>query len=200
MLGETAGISVDTIDRGVLVAGSSVSYVSTSGSRGGIGSGMRLNTVELLRALRTLERNDARPIQEFGRYAAIVHPDSVADLRQDSTLVNALQYAGPRDGTNPLFDGGLPDYFGIRFFSTSNARIVQSSGLSNADVYITVLLGEGAYATTDLDAQQMRIIYKPATEGGPLNPLENFWSLGTPLCQVAEPKSLLNTWESLHAS
>lgn len=144
-----------------------------------------MNTVELLRARRTLARNDARPISDFNRYAAIVHPDTVADMLQDSSLINALQYAGPRDGTNPLFDGGLPDYLGIRFFETSNARIVQSAGLSFADVYLTLLLGENAYATTELDAQQMRIIYKGVTEGGPLNPLENFWTLGYKFAHTA---------------
>jgi N4-gp56 family major capsid protein len=179
VFGEQAGIDMDCVIRDVLVAGTAVQYASTAASRGQVGSAMYISSAELREAVRTLQRNNARPIPSAGgKYICIIHPDTWADLLNDTDAKNAFQYAAPRDASNPLFSGDTWDYLGVRFVVTSNANIKASLGLSGADVYQSVFLGNQAYAVSDLDPQSLRIYYKSRESGGPNNPLDMVWSLG----------------------
>jgi N4-gp56 family major capsid protein len=179
MFGEQAGLDMDCVIRDVLVAGTSVQYASTAASRGQVGSAMYISSAELREAVRTLARNNARGVSSAGgKFVAIVHPDTWADLLNDTDAKNAFQYAAPRDATNPLFSGDVYDYLGVRFIVTTNANIKASLGMSGADIYQTVFLGNQSYAVSDLDPQSLRIYYKPRESGGPNNPLDMVWSLG----------------------
>ena len=51
--------ALDLITRDVLVAGTTVQYAGTAGSRGGVGSGMNLNLAEIREAKRVLARSNA---------------------------------------------------------------------------------------------------------------------------------------------
>lgn len=184
MLGEAMGISIDTVDREVLCAGSSVQYASTATTRATLGSGMRLNTAELLEARNTLSRNDAKPVVD-GFYAVIVHPDGARDLQSDTSYFGTQQYAGPRDSSNAIVRGTLNDYFGMRFFETSNARIFASLGLSGADIYATLVIGAGYYGITELAAQQSKIIYHPPGSSGRNDPLDQVWTIGYKVSHAA---------------
>ena len=64
LLGAQMGDTIDQIVRDVLVAGTSVRYANGKGSRGDIASGDNVNTTELRKLLRTLENNNARPVDD----------------------------------------------------------------------------------------------------------------------------------------
>jgi len=184
MLGEVMAISIDQVDREILVAGSSVQYAGTATTRATLGSGMRLNTAELLEARNTLARNDAKPVVE-GFYAVILHPDVARDLQSDASYFGTQQYAGPRDSSNAIVRGTLNDYFGMRMHETSNAWIFASAGLSGADVYATMVIGAGYYGLTELAQQQSRVIYHPPGSSGRNDPLDQVWTLGYKVSHAA---------------
>jgi N4-gp56 family major capsid protein len=184
--GETAALSIDTVDRNVMTGGTVVQYASTATARTAVGSGMKFNTAELLEARRTLQTQNARGVKAAGgKFVVIMHTDTEQDWLQDSSYIAAQQYAGPRDDSNTLVSGQLRDYFGCRFYVTSNARVFVSLGLSGADVMATMVLGEQFYGTTELDAQQMQIIYKPRGSGGTEDPLNQRWTLGYKVAHTA---------------
>ena len=180
VLGETMANSHDQLSRNVINAGSTVQYVSTSGSRGGIASGMYLNAAEIREAIATLKGADA-PKFDDGTYVCIIHPDTEQDLFNDSNIVNAFSYAANRGPSNPLATGELGNYLGVKFVTTSN--VASSTGLSGPNgettVYLTVMFGKGYVGAVGLSALTSEIIYhEPGSSGALSDPLSQVWSLG----------------------
>lgn len=175
--GESMGNTLDQIVRNVLVAGTTVQYASTGTSIGNVGSGMYLNSAEIREAVNTLKRNNAKPLGN-GRWQAIIHPDVTRDLFADPDVVNAFKDAANRGPDNPLLTGALGDYMGVTFMETTNARISSSLGLSGADVYSCLFIGNQAYMVTELDALQARTIIHPRGSGGHTDPLEQISTVG----------------------
>jgi N4-gp56 family major capsid protein len=185
--GENAGNSIDQIIRDSIVAGGTVIYASTAASRGGLASGMRLTNVEVRKAVRKLRVNNAKTFDD-GYYHAIIHPDSEYDLMSDSSIVNVYQYAADRGEDNPLIQGAVPAIYGAKFYRTSNAKIFPTAGqtgTSATDVYITLFVGRDAYLVSRFGTQNVRTIIKPIGTAGPLDPLDQFGSIGWKASVVA---------------
>lgn len=184
-LGETMGNSYDQLTRAVWIAGTTVQYASTAGSRAQVGSGFRMSSAELREAVSTLETNDAQPFEDGG-WKAIIHPRTKADLMNDTNFLNAQQYAGVRGDQNTLFSGRLGRYLGVDFFVTSNASIGTSLGYSGADVYYTVICGKDYVGVVDLSAMTAEQIYhEPGSGGATGDPLNQVWSLGYKFAHAA---------------
>jgi N4-gp56 family major capsid protein len=175
--GENAGNSIDQVIRDVLAAGGTVQYASSAASRGGLSSGMRLNSTEIRKAVRQLRKNNAREFDD-GTYHAIIHPDTEADLLADASIVSIFQWAVPRGENSPLLKGSVPQVYGVSFFRTSNAKIFSSQGLSTTDVYATLMFGQEAYLVSKFSMQNVRTIIKPPGSGGPVDPLDQYGSIG----------------------
>ena len=172
---------LDYIVRDVVDATTTVQYadtatvVGTSGA-GAVGSGNYLDAAELIEARRTLRRADAKPID--GDYIFFLHPDNTKDLFEDSDIVNAFQHAYERGGANPLASGEIGRWMGIRFVETTNLKVEASYGMSGADIYETVMLGREAYAISELNSMQAKMIIHPRGTGGHLDPLEQYSTIG----------------------
>ena len=173
-LGEAAGDAFDLLTRNVIRGTTTIQYASTAGSRVAVGSGMRLNTAEIREAITTLEVNNT-PLFDEGAYKAIVHPRTKADLFNDPTFQNAMQYAGERGDNNPMMSGRIGRYYGCDFYVTTNASIQLASGLSvantSADVYQSLFFGKEAYGVIELSAQTLRQYYHEAGSSGVWDPL-----------------------------
>ena len=167
------GEGLDIVVRDGLSSATTLQYanekiqVGTSGT-GAVGSGDYLDAAELLEIRRTLRRNGARPVTD-GKFICFVHPDNSYDLMQDPDIVDTLLHAAPRDANNPLFKGYLGDWQGLRFVETNNLRVRSSYGMSGADVYEILVVGDEAYGVTELSANAARMVFhNKETEGGPL--------------------------------
>lgn len=185
--GENAGNSIDQVIRGSINAGTTVIFASTAGSRGGLASGMRLTNVEVRKAIRKLRVNNAKTFDD-GYYHAILHPDSEYDLLSDSSILNVYQYAADRGEDNPLIQGAVPAVYGAKFYRTANATIFPTAGQSGTtatDVYATLFLGRDAYLVSRFSTQNVRTIIKPIGTAGPLDPLDQFGSIGWKASVVA---------------
>lgn len=177
-LGETMGNSYDQLTRSVYNAGTTVQFALTAGSRAQVGSGYRMTSAELRKAVATLEGNDAQPFDDGG-FKAIIHPKTKADLLNDTNFLNAQQYAGARDGSNPLFSGKLGRYYGVDLLISSNAQVGTSLGYSGADVYYTTIVGKDYIGVIDLSAETAAQFYQPPGSGGATgDPLSQVWSQG----------------------
>ena len=187
-LGQAAGEAHDLLTRAVVVAGTTVQYAGTAGSRGALTSGMRLTSAELREARATLMKNGAPKFPD-GTYKAIIEPDQEYDLWGDTNIVNAAQYAATRGEDNPLFTGRLARYLGIDI-STSNiffaTKTGASLGLSGSDVYTAVVFGRDFYGIVDLSAMRMQEIYhEPGSGGSTGDPLNQTWSQGYKFAHAA---------------
>lgn len=185
--GENAGNSIDQVIRDTIVAGTTVIYASTAGSRGGLASGMRLTNVEVRKAVRKLRVNNAKTFDD-GYYHAIIHPDTEYDLMSDSSVVNVYQYAADRGEDNPLIQGAVPAIYGAKFYRTSNAKVFPTAGQSGTtatDIYATLFVGRDSYLVSRFSTQNVRTIIKPIGTAGPLDPLDQFGSIGWKASVVA---------------
>jgi len=161
----------------------SATVVGTSGA-GAVGSGNYLDAAELREMDRTLARAGARKIG--GRWVCFIHPDNKMDLFEDADIVEAFQHAAPRADNNPLFTGVLGDWMGFRFVESNNLRVRTSYGMSGADVYEIVCLGQEAYAVSELSALAARTIIHPRGSGGHTDPLEQKSTVGWKAALVAK--------------
>ena len=177
VFGEQMAISLDTIVRDVAVAGSTVQYASTAGSRGGVGSGDRMTYAEIREAVATLKKNDAVPVAD-NLYVGIIHPDTEYDMMADSDIITSLQNAGVRGTNNPIFQGDIGVFYKVDRIVTSLAKVHTSLGLSGADVYATQIFGKGYYGTVNLQAHPAQVIIKPVGSAGAADPLNQRGTVG----------------------
>lgn len=179
LLGAQMGDTIDQIVRDVLVAGTSVRYANGKGSRGDIASGDNVNTTELRKLLRTLENNNARPVDDQGNFGLMIHPNVYYDIISDTTVQNALFYASARGNDNPLFSGEVGRFMGFVFVKSTNAKWFSGAGVSNnVDVYVTMAIGKDAYGITELEGESVKTYYKAPGSAGTTDPLEMIWTYG----------------------
>ena len=167
VLGDQASDTIDQISRDILAAGTNVQYANNRVSRVTVAAGDNLTVLEIRKAVRTLKRNKARPIN--GYYIAIVEPGATFDLQGDTLWQDASKYAG----STQLFSGEIGRIFGVRFVETANAKKFAGAGAAGADVYATIIFGEEAYGLVDISGSgSVKNIIKPLGSAGTADPLD----------------------------
>ena len=183
-MGSQAGRSLDTITRNVITAGTNVLFCPgkeedpdydgegdapiidyTPSARAEINDTCKLDVDTILRAAAILENNLAEPIN--GSYVAIIHPLVKYDLMRNEEFIDWHKYASPEE----LFRGEIGMIGNVRFVVSTEARIVPASDSVGAiNVFITMVLGKDAYATTYAKGLGLEHIVKPLGAGeDPLN-------------------------------
>lgn len=178
--------TLDILARNIMLAGTSVQIASTVLSRGALGgtTAHRITYAEIREASATLKKQNAKPMVD-NKYLAIIHPDTEAEIFADSDIITSFQNAYPRGPENPLAQGEIGDFYGIRFLVSSNARIFGSEGASGADVYGTLIFGRQYYGEVDYEAMGSRMIVQPVGSGGTSDPLEQTGTHGWKAAYVA---------------
>lgn len=193
-----AADSYDQLCSGVVVAGSNVLYSSGDASRAAVAHLM--TTGDLDKAIRTLSAANVPKITSMINasvgvgtspvapcYVGIVHPLVSYTLKGLSGFVPVEQYSS----TMALLPNEIGKYREIRFCESSNAPyLAGSNGVVGAngttyrntasyyDVYLTMILGAGAYGSVNLDETSPQIIVKPVGSSGSEDPLNQRGSLG----------------------
>ena len=147
LLGEQAGLSIDTLVRDGLAAGLTQDYAGTATSRDGVDTTNDLiDYQEVLDNLATLMTNNTLPF-ENGRYILLLHPYSFATLMQDTTFVAMLT----REGGENIRNGMIGSILNCDVYVTSNGKVFSEAGASSANVYCAFFLGKDAYGLAGFD-------------------------------------------------
>lgn len=171
-LGAQAGKTLDAITREVLAGGTNVQYAEgqvTQRSQlvGGKEEGNHYLTVDAVRrAVRTLKKQDAEPIGDS--FIGIIHPDVAYDLMSDPKWVNVKSYSDPEG----IYEGEIGKIENVRFVETSEAKVFEGAGSEGRDVYATLILGDNAYGTTEIEGGGLTLIVKQLGSGGASDPLD----------------------------
>ena len=180
VLGEQCGLTLDTLTRDVVCAGTNVQYAAGEiSSRSAVGAEHKLTVEAVKRAVATLKRQNARRINGF--YIGIIHPDCAYDLMRDEQWLSPHEY---RD-TEGVYSGELGSIAGVRFVESSNARVFASAGADGQDVYCTMILGADAYGTVELEGGTVKLIVKQLGSAGSADPLDQRASVGWKASHVA---------------
>lgn len=174
ILGKQAGLTLDTVVRDILVAGTSVQYAGGAASRSALTADNKLSVEEIQKAVAFLRAQNAPTIG--GDYVAIIHPYAAYDLMRDDEWIEAHKYAQPEN----LYAGEIGKIAGVRFVQTSEAKILTGG------VFCTMVLGEGAYGVTEITGGGLQTIVKQKGSAGTGDPLDQRSSVGWKAMKTAE--------------
>ncbi len=185
-LADQAGITLDTVVRNELVAGTNVMYapsVDAEGnetevtSRSALTKACKLRVKDVFRAAAELKAVNAPKID--GAYVAIIHPYVAYDLMQDAgdTWMDINKYKNPEK----IYAGEIGTLGGVRFVESTEAKIIKEGETA---VFCTLFLGQNAYGVTEVEGGGLEHIVKQKGYGN--DPLNQRSSIGWKGTEVAK--------------
>lgn len=138
VVGYNAGVSIDSIARNALNAGTNVQYASGLGAtalqsgvttRAGV---LSANTISSLDVRVARARLRSMNVPTFGgMYVGYIHPDIVADLQGEQVGASNLQgWRAPHVYSQPgeIWNGEIGAFEGVRFIETPRAAVFNGAG------------------------------------------------------------------------
>ena len=172
VVGYNAGISIDTVARGDLEAGSNVFYATggstTPTARNTVEPEDTLGASDVRKALAQL-RGANVPAFGNGYYKAFIHPDVSYDLRGET---GADKWRDPHTYSDPgaIYTGSIGAFEGFEFIETPRAPVFADAGSSTTltDVYATLFMGRQALAKAhsiaDGNGPYPKMVITPVTD------------------------------------
>jgi len=174
VLAEQAALTIDTINRDIITAGTNVQYAGGKASRLLTTQTDILTGTEIKKAVRTMRRNNAKPIKD-GDFVGILGPDCEYDLMSDAMWIDVAKYQNKEQ----LLKGELGKLYGVKFVRTSNAKKFVGLGAAGCDIYGTLILAKDAYGLIDISGSgKPESIIKSAGSAGTADPLNQQSSAG----------------------
>lgn len=166
MIGNQAGVSLDTITRDVLNGGTNVIFAGGASSREALTENSKLTVADIKKAVLVLKQQNAPKID--GSYVAIIHPNVASDLTDDPEWKAPHQYVD----TENIYAGEIGRIHGVRFVETTEAKIFEGG------VFSTLVLGKNAYGVTGIEGGGLEHIMKQLGSGGTSDPLNQRATIG----------------------
>lgn len=174
VLGEQAGLTVDTVVRDIVVAGTSVQYAGGVAGRSSVASTNLLTGTEIKKAVRTLRRNNAKEVAD-GAFIGIIGPDAEFDLMSDSMWVDVSKY----QNAEQVYKGEIGKLYGVKFIRTSNTKKFAGAGASGIDVFATMIIAKDFYGVCDIaGSSKPESIVKGFGSAGTSDPLDQISTAG----------------------
>jgi N4-gp56 family major capsid protein len=190
ILGNQAGLTLDTIVRDIINSGTNVYYAPKIGANGAkteVTSRAALDatavmTADLVKRVATKLKGVNAPKID-GCYVAIIHPHVAYDLSKDPEWVEVQKYATPEN----MLKGELGKLAGVRFVESTEAKIFSGEGCpAGLAVYSTLFLGANAYGVTEITGGGLETIIKQKGSAGTADPLNQRSSIGWKAMRTAE--------------
>ena len=190
LLGRQAGLTLDTVVRNVIQAGTNVTYcpkVAADGtetevtSRAALDESCQLTVDVVQQVVAKLRAQNAPTVN--GKYIAIIHPYVAYDLMRDPEWVAAHKYGKPEN----LYASEIGEIAGVRFVQSTEAKVYKGDGCpSGLAVFGSLFFGDGAYGVTDVNGGGLEIIVKQKGSGGTADPLDQRSSVGWKAVKTAQ--------------
>lgn len=186
-IGKQAGMTLDTLTRDALAAGTQVQYAEGQvTARNQVAATHKMTIDAVRRAVRTLKNNNIDPFDTS--YVGIIHPDVAYDLMSDPKWVNVKTYSDPEG----IYLGEIGKIENVRFVETTEAKKFVSEGADSVDVYSTLIIGDGAYGVTEIEGGGLETIIKPLGAGNdPLNQRATIGWKATHVAKILNEKAMV---------
>lgn len=182
ILGDQAGLTLDTLARDVLAAGTNVIYAgSGNAATADVAAGDVITLANIQSAEETLKANNTMLMTSFVDastgyntvplppcFIGICHIYTTKTIRAMTGFTKVELYA---NGSSRM-DGEIGKVENTRFIETTNAKVFTGSGTSSIDVYATLIMGMHAYATSAISGNALVNIVKPLGSAGTADPLD----------------------------
>lgn len=188
LLGKQAGLTLDTITRNVLNAGTNVTYADKIGaggtetavtSRDGLDTTAVLTVKVVQKVVAKLKGQNAPKIN--GYYAAIIHPYNAYQLMQDKEWKYPHQY----QDTKNIYEGEIGMVAGVRFVESTEAKVFRNTADTHA-IFSTLFIADGSYGVTEITGGGLQTIVKQKGSAGTADPLDQRSSVGWKAIKTAE--------------
>ena len=189
VLGNQAGVTLDTVVRDILNSGTNVYYapIVADGAKTEVTSRADLTinarmTANLVKRIVTKLKSVNAPKID-GYYVAIIHPHVAFDLMSDPEWMDVQKYATPEN----MLKGELGKLGGCRFVESTEAKVFAGEGCpAGLAVYSTLFLGANAYGVTELEGGGLETIIKQKGSSGVADALNQRSSIGWKATRTAE--------------
>lgn len=144
LVGYNAGISLDTLARDIMAAGTNIRYAGAAVSRVTVAAGHVLTAANVRRA--KAELRGANVATFNGQYAAVIHPDVAYDFTGETGTAG---WRDPHTYSQPenIWNGEIGSFENFRFMESPRAPVFVDAGVtSTVDVYRTMFFGRQAMA------------------------------------------------------
>lgn len=179
VIANQAGLTLDTITRDIIAAGSNVYYCPKKDGtevldRTNLDDTCTL-TVDVIKRVAALLKGVNAPKID-GSYVGIIHPYVAYDLMADPAWIDVHKYS---DATK-IFEGEIGKIGGVRFVETSEAKVFDGG------IYATLIFGSNAYGVTEIEGGGLQTIVKQLGSAGTGDPLNQRSSVGWKAIKTAE--------------
>jgi N4-gp56 family major capsid protein len=134
LLGEQAGLTLNTIARDIICNGTNVQNATG-----------KMTSEEVKKAARTLKKFNAKPI-EGNAYIGIIDPEISYDLQNDHLWQDISKYSG---GVK-IMDGEIGKIGGVRFIETTETKVTESGK------HCAMIIAKDAYGIVDLEGSAQK--------------------------------------------
>jgi len=178
ILGDQAGLTLDTLCRNIIAAGTTIQYASTAITTATVGPAMKLNRAEVKEMVKTLRGNNAKPVMRMinpstgynttpvGKsFIGIISEDTLYDLDDATGWIPVEKYPNKSN----VMEDEVGSLANVRFLMTTNAAT--KTGTLVTTVHQTLIFGTRAYAQTRISGHALVNIVKPLGDSGTADPL-----------------------------
>lgn len=203
LLGEQAGLYVDTLVRDVLVAGTNVMYApkmkwnadselipdtaaAMPTARNQITNLHAMSVRAVRMAKRIMGRNKVKPYKGDrsqtgkGEFVCIISEDALFDIETNKAWIDVKKYSDKED----IYTGEIGKLYGVRFVKTDNPKVWAGAGAASGqaeayDVQAALMLGANAFGIIDINGSaKPEFIVKQIGSSGVADPLNQRGSTG----------------------
>lgn len=149
MFGDHAGLSMDQIVRDIVAAGTNVLYAGGKAGRNLVAAGDKITAADIIKMRTILTKNNVKQIKlpNGGKgYLAFTHPEVIANIMGLQEWKDQNTYVDVKNREK----GIAGQMYGIYFLEATTAPVFAGAGATGADVYGTIVIGEGAYGIPDV--------------------------------------------------
>lgn len=205
VLAEQMGLSVDTLDRDVYIAGTNVRYAAGVAGRTSLATAIAVADVKS--AIRTLEGGNAKKIRSMVMAGAkiatrpiapafygITHTSCRQDYEALSGFTKVEEYASQKD----VMEEEIGSWGNLRILVTTNSKIYLAGGVAlgltgyvaadstTTDVYTTLIFAANAVGSVPLQKGSVKNIIKKMGSAGTEDPLDQRATSGWKVAQTAK--------------
>lgn len=177
MMADQGALTIDKLTQTAMAAGTNVQYANGKTTRVSLTVSDKLTTTEIRRAVRTLKKAKAPMFSRGGRqhYIAIVGPDAVYSMQEDSTWMDVSKYQDKES----IYSGEIGQIMGVVFVESTEALIYTGAGASGINVLGVFVFGRDAYGVIDIDGgANVSTKVKSAGSAGTADPLDQISTIG----------------------
>ena len=205
VLSEQMGLSVDTLDRDVYIAGTNVRYAAGVVGKANVATAVAVSDVKS--AIRTLEGGNAKKVRSMvvagakiatrpiaPAYYGITHTSCRQDYEALSGFTKVEEYASQKD----VMEEEIGAWGNLRILVTTNSKIYLAAGVAKGttglvaadsttvDVYTTLIFAANAVGSVPLQKGSVKNIIKKMGSAGTEDPLDQRATSGWKVAQTAK--------------